>query len=611
MCEPRAAQRDGELRRTRRIEKTVSWSRLAAVLAAAVLVWLSVQARLFPLLWAAVPALLFLVLVVLHERVLQRAERLKRARAFYRFMLDRLDGDWRAGGRPGTRFAEGHAGHVYAADLDLFGPDSLFRLLSRARTRGGEELLASWLLRPAPPDAVRRRQEAVRELAPGLDFRERLAATGRIARTDLDPEALVSWAEGAWAEGDGRAALPGAGGREFLVRALLVAVAAANVLAVTGWLAWGWGPSPFLGLAVLQILWSLAWRQRFRAATAGVRRASRDLNLVASLLEVIEGEPFESTRLVELARRLRGDDGATASRSARRLQRLVDLLDSMRNAVFAPFGLLLLWTPQLAYAIDSWRRRHGDRVAVWLRALAEFEALASLASHAFENPDRTYPTLVEPSADQRPLLDGRELGHPLLPARVCVANDVFLAGPPTAAQCLIVSGSNMSGKSTLLRTVGTNVALAQAGAPVRARSLRLTPLAVGSSIQLHDSLAEGQSRFYAEITKLKSVLDLTEQPTPVLFLLDEILHGTNSHDRRVGAEALVRGLLDRGAIGLVTTHDLALARIAGDSTSSRLRNVHFQDRLENGRIHFDYRLREGTVTRSNALDLMRQVGLDV
>ncbi|MXX60344.1 MAG: DNA mismatch repair protein MutS [Holophagales bacterium] len=621
ICEPRAAQRDGELRRTRRFEKTVSWSRLAAVLAAAVLVWLSVQARLFPLLWAAVPALLFLVLVVLHERVLQRAERLKRARAFYRFMLDRLDGDWRAGGRSGSRFTDDRDGHVYAADLDLFGPDSLFRLLSRARTRSGEELLASWLLRPAPPDAVRRRQEAVRELAPGLDFRERLAATGRIARTDLDPEALVSWAEG-----DGRAALPGAGGRELLLRALLVAVAAANLLAVTGWLAWSWGPSPFLGLAVLQILWSLAWRQRFRAATAGVRRASRDLNLVASLLEVIEREPFESTRLVELDRRLRSDDGVTASRSARQLQRLVDLLDSMRNAVFAPFGLLLLWTPQLAYAIDSWRRRHGDRVTVWLRALAEVEALASLASHAFENPDRTFPTLVEPSGNGRPLLDGRELGHPLLPAEECVANDVFLAGPlreadrddrqaeaagTTAAQCLIVSGSNMSGKSTLLRTVGTNVALAQAGAPVRARSLRLTPLAIGSSIQLHDSLAEGQSRFYAEITKLKSVLDLTEQPTPVLFLLDEILHGTNSHDRRVGAEALVRGLLDRGAIGLVTTHDLALARIAGDSKASSVRNVHFQDDLEDGEMRFDYRLREGTVTRSNALDLMRQVGLDV
>ena len=610
--ERRAERRTAELLRTRRIEKAVSWSRLATVLLAAVLVWLSVQANLFPLVWAAVPALFFLVLVVLHERVLQRANRLERAQTFYRQILDRLGGDWRAGGRPGSRFANEHAKHVYAADLDLFGPDSLFKLLSRTRTRGGDELLASWLLEPAPPDVVRGRQEAVRELAPRLDFRERLAARGRLARTDIDPEALR-----AWAEGGVRSALPGAGGREFLVRALLGLAAAANLLTVTGWMIWNWGPSPFLAVAMLEVLWSLAVRRRFAAATGGVTRASRDLNLIASLLEVIEREPFESNHLVELAQELRSGDGTSASRNARQLQRLVDLLDSMRNALFVPFGLLLLWTPQLAYAIDSWRRRHGDRVATWLRVLAEVEALASLASHAFEHPNHTFPTLVEPAGKGRPLLVGRQLGHPLLPEEDCVANDISLAAAPTdiqpqsPAQCLIVSGSNMSGKSTLLRTVGTNVVLALAGAPVRARSLLLVPLAIGSQIQLRDSLAEGRSRFYAEILKLKSVLDLTDRGTPVLFLLDEILHGTNSHDRRVGAEALVRGLLDRGAIGLVTTHDLALARIADDSAGSSLRNVHFRDDLANGEIQFDYRLREGTVTRSNALDLMRQVGLDV
>ena len=611
-CARRAERRTAELLRTRRIEKAVSWSRLATVLLAAVLVWLSVQANLFPLVWAAVPALLFLVLVVLHERVLQRANRLERAQTFYRQILERLDGDWRAGGRPGSRFANEHAEHVYAADLDLFGPDSLFKLLSRTRTRGGDELLASWLLQPAPPDVVRGRQEAVRELAPRLDFRERLAVRGRLARTDIDPEALRAWAEGGVSS-----ALPGAGGREFLVRALLVLAAAANLLTVAGWMIWNWGPSPFLAVAMLEILWSLAVRRHIKAATGGVTRASRDLNLIASLLEVIERKPVESNHLVELAQELRDGEGATASRNARQLQRLVDLLDSMRNALFVPFGLLLLWTPQLAYAIDSWRRRHGDRVATWLRVLSEVEALASLASHTFEHPNHTFPTLVEPAGKRRPLLVGRQLGHPLLPEDGCVANDISLATvpsdiqPQSPAQCLIVSGSNMSGKSTLLRTVGTNVVLALAGAPVRARSLLLVPLAIGSQVQLRDSLAEGQSRFYAEITKLKSVLDLTDQETPVLFLLDEILHGTNSHDRRVGAEALIRGLLDRGAIGLVTTHDLALARIADDSAGSSLRNVHFRDDLANGEIQFDYRLREGTVTRSNALDLMRQVGLDV
>ncbi|MYB19669.1 MAG: DNA mismatch repair protein MutS [Holophagales bacterium] len=611
ICERRAAQRDGELQRARRIERTVSWSRLAAVLLLAVLAWLSIQEKLLPLPVAASPALLFLALVVVHERVVRRVTLLERSRTFYRQSLARLDGDWRQGGHGGTHVAAEHAGHLYADDLDLFGPDSLFRMLSRSRTRGGDELLAAWLLAPAAPEVVRRRQNAVKELAPRLGFRERLAVQGVAARSELDPAALAGWAERNTSGG-----LPGSQG-SVLVRTLLALAAAVNVLTLSGWLLWGWGPSPFLAAAVLEILWSLSVRRRIATAVVGVARASRDLNLLAVLLDLVERERFESPLLVELAAELTNEDGTTASTSAGRLRRLVDLLDSMRNAFFVPFGLLLLWTPQVAYAIDSWRRRYGGRVGTWLRVVAEIEALASLASHAFEHPEDIFPTVVAPGGDRRAVFVGHGLGHPLLPEPVCVSNDVVLAtdsadaGPGPAPQALIVSGSNMSGKSTLLRTVGTNVALALAGAPVRARSLRLTPLAIGSSIQLHDSLAEGQSRFYAEITKLKSVLDLTAEPMPVLFLLDEILHGTNSHDRRAGAEALIRGLLDRGAIGLVTTHDLALASIAEDPAESRLRNVHFQDKLEDGRIHFDYQLREGTVTRSNALDLMRQVGLDV
>lgn len=612
ICERRAAQRDGELRRARRIERTVSWSRLAAILLLAVLAWLSIQEKLLPLPVAASPALLFLALVVFHERVVRRVTLLERSRAFYRQALARLDGDWRQGGHGGSRVGAAHAGHLYAEDLDLLGPDSLFQMLSRSRTRGGDELLAAWLLAPAPPEVVRRRQDAVKELAPRIGFRERLAVRGVAARSELDPAALAGWAKR-----DTSGGLPGGSRGRVLVRTLLALAAAVNVLTLAGWLLWSWGPSPFLAVAVVEILWSLSVRRRLAAAVAGVARASRDLNLLAVLLDLVERERFESPLLVELAAELTNEDGTTASTSASRLRRLVDLLDSMRNAFFVPVGLLLLWTPQVAWAIDSWRRRYGGRVEAWLRVVAEIEALASLASHAFEHPEYIFPTVVAPGGDGRAVLVGHGLGHPLLPEPSCVSNDVVLATDSAdaeaehAPQALIVSGSNMSGKSTLLRTVGTNVALALAGAPVRARSLRLTPLAIGSSIQLHDSLAEGHSRFYAEITKLKSVLDLTAEAMPVLFLLDEILHGTNSHDRRAGAEALIRGLLDRGAIGLVTTHDLALASIAEDSAEFRLRNVHFQDRLEDGRIHFDYRLRDGTVTRSNALDLMRQVGLDV
>ena len=452
----------------------------------------------------------------------------------------------------------------------------------------------------------------MKELAPRLGFRERLAVRGIAARSELDPAALAGWAER-----DTSGDLPGGSRGRVLVRTLLALAAAVNALTLAGWLLWSWGPSPFLAAAALEILWSLSVRRRMATAVAGVARASRDLNLLAVLLDLVERERFESPLLVELLAELTNEDGTTASASASRLRRLVGRLESMRNAFFVPFGLLLLWTPQVTYTIDSWRRRYGNRVEAWLRVVAEVEALASFASHAFEHPEDIFPTVMAQGEDRRGVLVGHGLGHPLLPAPVCVRNDVVLATDSAdaeaeqTAQALIVSGSNMSGKSTLLRTVGTNVALALAGATVRARSLRLTPLAIGSSIQLHDSLAEGQSRFYAEITKLKSVLDLTAEPMPVLFLLDEILHGTNSHDRRAGAEALIRGLLDRDAIGLVTTHDLALASIAEDPAESRIHNVHFQDRLEDGSIHFDYRLREGTVTRSNALDLMRQVGLDV
>jgi len=230
-------------------------------------------------------------------------------------------------------------------------------------------------------------------------------------------------------------------------------------------------------------------------------------------------------------------------------------------------------------------------------------ALCSLASHAFEHPGDTFPEFVE----EHGCLEAEGIGHPLIPEDKLVTNDVRLGRGP---RLLVVSGSNMSGKSTLLRTLGISAVLAQAGAPVRARKLTLSPLAVGASIRVTDSLQTGVSRFYAEILRLRQILDLTTGPLTVLFLIDEFLHGTNSHDRRIGAEALARGLVERGAMGLITTHDLALADIAG-VLGERAANVHFEDRVEDGRILFDYALRSGVVRKSNAIELMRSVGLEI
>jgi len=281
----------------------------------------------------------------------------------------------------------------------------------------------------------------------------------------------------------------------------------------------------------------------------------------------------------------------------------MDLLDSRENLFMRIIGPVLLWTTQLAFAIEHWRLVHGRAVRLWLETVGEIEALSSLASYAWERPADPFPEF----ATTGPLFESEGLGHPLIPEARSVKNDIMLG---RGTRLIVVSGSNMSGKSTLLRTVGVNAVLAMAGAPVRARRLRLSAIAVGASIRVTDSLKGGTSRFYAEITRLKHLMELAAGEMPVLFLLDELLHGTNSHARRLGAEGVVRGLVRLGAAGLVTTHDLALAHVA-DALAPQGMNVHFQDHLENGKISFDYILRSGVVRKSNALELMRSIGLDV
>jgi DNA mismatch repair ATPase MutS len=263
-----------------------------------------------------------------------------------------------------------------------------------------------------------------------------------------------------------------------------------------------------------------------------------------------------------------------------------------------------MYSVQVAFAAERWRSAHGKALRSWLHAIAEIEALLALAMYSYEHPSDPFPEFVEAGGS---CFAATDIKHPLIPSRSCVPNDFRLCDD---TRVLLVSGSNMSGKSTLLRTVGINTVLAMAGAPVRAQQLRMSALHVGASIRVNDSLQEGSSRFYAEITRLRSLFDVAGGNPPLLFLLDELLQGTNSSDRRVGAEGVIRALLNRGAIGLVTTHDLALAEI-GEALNGRMRNVHFQEDFETGRIAFDYKLRDGMVTKSNGLALMRSIGLEV
>ncbi|MGH9569734.1 MAG: MutS-related protein, partial [Candidatus Angelobacter sp.] len=262
-----------------------------------------------------------------------------------------------------------------------------------------------------------------------------------------------------------------------------------------------------------------------------------------------------------------------------------------------------LYSVQVAAALQRWRKRYGSSVAQWLDAIGEMEALLSMGAYAYEHPQDPFP---EFHAEGDPCFAATALGHPLLSARNCVRNDVSL---DRRNQVLLVSGSNMSGKSTLLRATGINAVLAMMGAPVRADKLGLSPTAIGASMRVSDSLQKGVSHFYAEIKRIRQVVELSARG-PLLFLFDEILQGTNSQDRRVGAEGILRTLIENGALGMVTTHDLSITSIA-EVFPDRVRNVHFQEKLEAGTLSFDYRMRPGVVTTHNGVELMRSVGLDV
>jgi hypothetical protein len=520
--------------------------------------------------------------------VIRRRERAERAAACSENGLARLAHRFAGTGEPGERFRDPH--HPYAEDLDLFGRGSLFELLCRARTREGEDRLATWLLAPATPEALAERQEAVRELTPALDLREDLALLGEDVRAGLHAAALRRWGEAP----PGFARLP----------ALRLAAAALSLLTLGTlalWLRSEAGPLPFAVAAAAQGLFAAALRHPIARVAAAADLPARDLGLFAGLLARLEVERPRAPRLAALRAALESD-GAPPSRRIAQLRRRVDLLEQRRNQLFAPLAALLLWKTQWGLALEAWRLRCGPALGRWIDTVGEVEALASLAGFAWERPDARFPELLAGA----PRFEASALGHPLIPPARCVANDLRLGDEPAV---LVVSGSNMSGKSTLLRSAGTAALMALAGAPVCAARLALTPLQVGASLRSQDSLQEGVSRFQAELLRLRQVKDLVERGAPpVLFLLDEILHGTNSHDRALGAEAVVRGLVGRGAIGLVTTHDLALARVA-DALAPRAANVHFEDRMVEGRMEFDYRLRPGVVARGNALELMRAMGL--
>ena len=565
--------------------------RVVAFLAAAAFLLLTLFHRLPP--WGYVPAIAAALayggLAFWHGRLLQSEARARAEAAYHRRGEDRLTGAWHAH-PPGGPPLESLAAHPYGLDLDVFGHGSLFQLLDEAATAHGEQRLADWLSAPGRPDEVHHRQAQVRELAGRPEFRRDLAVEGRLGgNARVSPRAFIAWAESPPSMDAVRWMRPIAPVVPLLL-ALVVVGAALDLLP---------GELPWVFLLIPAALLLLA-RGGIVRSFEGLELGQRGADRLARALLRVEQEPFTSPELRALAR---GTERAIApSEAMRQIARLSSLAEQRRNQLHVLVNVLTLWDLHVFFRLDDWRRKNGREVAGWLDRLADVEALACLGGYLHDRPDLVMPEVV----DTGPRFVADRLAHPLLDD--AVPNDVSLERP---GQLLLVTGSNMSGKSTLLRAIGLNAVLALAGGPVSARRLSLSALHTWTSMRVQDSLEQGVSFFYAEVRRLKQVLEgAAAHAREALVLVDEMLLGTNTRERRLASEEVLRLLLQTGCIGAVTTHDLSLAELTR-VPGSPLVPVHFQDVLEDGRMRFDYTLRQGVVQSTNALRVLALAGIPV
>lgn len=575
-----AAQRDRSRRRDRRLG-------IAKVLLALGLLGVGITAvasRSAPAAWGCLPiAAALVVLSAWHERVLLQLGAEERGLAHYQRAQRRLAGQWQGEGEEGASFAA--AAHPYARDLDLFGPASLFQLLSTARTTSGQGTLAAWLLAAAPPAGIAARQAAVAELQPALDLRQRLAMLPP-ELLQAAPEVITAWAEAA-------ASVPPR-------PAPMAVLAIAWILSVVVWAVWGFA-IPIAGLTLVNLLLWRHHRDWAFATAEAAQTIAPGLPLLEAIPALLTTESFASPQLTALAAALPAARGArpAAPRPLHQLRRRLAWLDARHHMLVRFLDPVLLWSPLTAALVERWRRRFGPAMRGWLTAIGEFEALLSLANYAFEHPADAFPSVVP----EHPGIRAESLGHPLLPESA-VRNDLDFGLAP---RLLVLSGPNMAGKSTLLRAVGLNAVLAQCGAPVRARRLQMPPLAVAACIITQDSLRAGISGFAAEILRLKQLAGIAAAG-PALILVDELLRGTNPEDRRHGAAAVFQVFLACRAAGIITTHDPAITALAA-AMAPEIANVHLGGgQLETADLVFDYHLHPGPAAAGNALALMRNLG---
>lgn len=587
--------------------ESLLWNRLANlrllafVLAAAALVWGSWQSMAWAQGLGFLFAAIFIALVIYHRAVARRRRRWEELWKINTEAGNRVSRAW--ADLPVRHAVRALPGEPYAADLDVFGHASLFHLLDTLTSHAGEATLAAWLRGPAPPQTVIARQEAVTELAPMLDLRDELELRGRLINEERpDPQRFLEWAES-----DIWLTVRANSWMRWGAIASIIALWALLIAQVAGVVRY-----PFWAIFVAaNLLFTFTTGQRIYRLLERAASGEAGFRGYAIAFELICGTPFSSNALKSAQARL-DKEGVDASTYMHRLHRLTNLIIPASAMLYVPIQAFTLWNVHLLAALERWQSTAGKQARTWLEVLGEMEALSALARLAHDNPGWTFP-LLDAGADS---LEARDLGHPLLPAGRRVNNDVTVGPPGTF---LLVTGSNMSGKSTLLRAIGVNIVLAGAGGPVCASSLRLPMVDLWTSMRVEDSLERGVSYYMAELQRLKSVVDAARLDRSLgerrlFYLLDEILQGTNSAERQIAARRVIMYLARQGAIGAVSTHDLTLTDPSeAPEMASAARLVHFTETLGSGTsgpaMTFDYKLRPGIATSTNALRLMEIVGL--
>lgn len=533
----------------------------------------------------------YIALAVIHAGVIRREDLAKMRLSLNERGLLRLQGRWHD--FPSTGEGRIPEGHLYGGDLDIVGRGSLFQRLDDTGTAAGEQQLLDWLLQPGESaEVIHARQAAVKELAPLIDFRQTLVAEARMAgkKDKADPSRFLAWAESPSTLTGIRWAWP-------IAHVLPVFTIGAGLLSanevITAHAFW-------VGL-LLQIGIVVATRKPIGAMWEALSMGERGFIRFEETFASIDAQKFTGPRLVALQQGLM--EGPPVSARLRTFARLMGFAELKHSGQMHPIiNALTLWDLLVLFRIDRWRESLGKGARKWFESLAELEALSSFATWHFERPEDAFPVI-----DDGPVhVEATELGHPLLEKPI--RNGVSLAKPGTG---LVITGSNMSGKTTLMRATGLNTVMALAGLPVCASSMRVSRVQVLTSMRVKDSLERGVSYFYAEVQRIKTVLDTAKAHRDrCLFFLDELFMGTNAKERQIASRQLLLMLLDLGAAGAVTTHDLSICEIAKERPDT-IRNVHFRDEVKDGEMTFDYTLREGVVQTTNALEVLRRAGVEV